>query len=76
MTKQVITKHKQKLEICSGVYILDCKHSNMTYIGETGKKFTARIKEHKRLLIEMDKHSNDSQYDNKNLTDKFKVLTI
>jgi len=66
----------------NGVYRLDCEHCDMTYIGETGRKFITRIKEHENSQKQKDdkslfgKHSNDHKHINNNLTEKYKILTI
>jgi hypothetical protein len=40
-------KYKDRLEEASGVYSVPCTGCSSCYIGETGRKFSTRMKEHK-----------------------------
>ncbi len=52
----------------NGVYKLKCEQCNMTYMGETGRKFSIRLKEHRTLERQKDdkslfgKHTNNKQH--------------
>lgn len=72
-------KDTTKLESKSGVYKLSCGNCEKAYIGQTGRSFKDRIKEHKKCF---DNNSTTSSYaehlilNNHNFDENYKVLHI
>lgn len=70
-------KSKTAKEKKSGVYLLNCGSCPKFYIGQTGRSFENRIKEHKRSYL---KNYNNSHYathllnDSHKFDDNFKIL--
>jgi len=75
------TETKDKIN-SSGVYKINCEGCDMVYIGETGRKFATRIKEHEKAMKNKDEkslfgqHANDENHPNEELKDKFKIIKI
>ena len=44
-------------EIEKGVYVINCKNCNLSYVGETGRKLSIRIEEHSRAVRYQDRNS-------------------
>lgn len=81
MTKR-ISNDKTKTENennYDGVYRLDYEHSDVTYTGETGRKFMKRTEEHERYQeLRNDKlqFGTEHKHGNEEVTDKYKILTV
>lgn len=66
----------------SGVYRLTCEQCDSVYIGETGRKFSTRMKEHKRSRVNGDgvswfgKHCNEKQHTNTSAEQNFEIIKV
>ena len=66
----------------SGVYRLNCGQCDSVYIGETGRKFSTRMKEHERSKVNGDnkswfgKHCNEEQHTNEPAEQNVEIIRV
>ena len=63
----------------SGIYQLNCGTCPKTYIGQTGRSFKTRIKEHKNSFLNQKNNSNYANHilnENHTFNDNFKILHL
>ena len=84
MVNKVSSDQTEKREKAdqSGVYKITCGQCDSIYIGETGRKFSTRMKEHANSKAKRDdkslfgKHCNDEGHSSEEAEQKFETLHI
>ena len=82
MVKRISNKRTEKREKADqrGMYKITCGHCDSVYIGETGRKFSTRMKEHAKSKAKRDdkslfgKHCNDEGHSIKVAEQKYGTL--